>query len=140
MSVKGDMMRNYLLVSLLALAVTIPSATRAARTSATPYQMAAGFISLFADPEIEKAIARLPEDERSTAAARFEAYKTQLRHAIVDYENVEVTPEKAEAICARIRMGISNLNTFRISWRRRLLTRLTECLIPPKSPRWPLSK
>ena len=79
------------------LATTATSRVPAA-TASTPEQRAALYVSWFAEPKIQTALAATPENERPAAAARFEAYKTQLRHVIADYEKVKVTPEKAEAI------------------------------------------
>jgi hypothetical protein len=64
----------------------------------TPDQVAARYISDVVDPKIKTALAALPENERAAMAARFDAFKIELRRAIADYEKVEVTPEKAEAI------------------------------------------
>jgi hypothetical protein len=77
---------------------TTATSQGSAATASTPEQRAALYMSWVADPKIRKALAALPENERPAAAARFEAYKTKLRHAIADYEKVEITPEKAEAI------------------------------------------
>ena len=68
------------------------------RNSITAHLMAARFISLFVDPKIREALAALPEKERPAAEAGFNPYKEELERTIVDYEEVEVTPEKAAAI------------------------------------------
>jgi len=73
-------------------------ATDTAAVSGVAERMAAQYISDYVDPEIKEALARLPENERSALIARFDAFKVQLRRAIIDYEKVEVTLEKAEAI------------------------------------------
>ena len=73
----------------------------AGRNSITPDRLAARFISLFVDPKIREALAALPENERRAAEAGLYSYKGELEGAIVDYEKVEVTPEKQQQFCAR---------------------------------------
>jgi hypothetical protein len=46
---------------------------------------------------IETALAQLPESERPSAVEKLHVWTEQLRAAIIDFENVELTPEKAVA-------------------------------------------
>ncbi len=63
----------------------------------TPEDFADIYINYSLNASIETALAELPESERSSAAEKLRVWTEQLRAAIIDFENVELTPEKTVA-------------------------------------------
>jgi hypothetical protein len=68
------------------------------RTSAPPAktteEFADRYIKYILNPAIEETLPKIPESERVSALEKIDVWREQLRHAIIDFENVKVTPEK----------------------------------------------
>lgn len=63
----------------------------------TPDDFAEIYITYSLNSSIETALAKLPESERPSAAEKLRVWTEQLRQSIIDFENVELTAEKAVA-------------------------------------------
>jgi hypothetical protein len=60
----------------------------------TPEEHADRYIKYILNPEIEEALPGIPEGERASALEKIDVWREQLRRAILDFEKIEVTPEK----------------------------------------------
>jgi hypothetical protein len=67
--------------------ITVPAAT-------TADQLADNYIKYILNPALDKAISEIPEGERASVLSKVDVWRDQMHHAILDLENVEVTPEK----------------------------------------------
>jgi hypothetical protein len=64
----------------------------------TPDDFAEIYITYSLNSSIETALAKLPESERPSAAEKLRVWTEQLRESIIDFENVELTPERRSHI------------------------------------------
>jgi hypothetical protein len=69
------------------LRIDVPAAT-------TPEQLADYYVRYILNTAIKTAMNEIPEGERAATLMKIDAWRTQLHRAILDFENVEVTPEK----------------------------------------------
>ena len=78
----------------------------------------------------------MPEKERPAAEAGLDPYKEELERTIVDYEEVEVTPEKAAAILRADKYVKPEQVTYFME--RADASGRQAFLIPPRSPSGPI--
>jgi hypothetical protein len=64
----------------------------------TPVEFADGYIKYILTPDIDAAVANISESERAVALQKIAMWRGQPRQAIIDFESIEVTPDKLTAM------------------------------------------